>query len=285
MKCTSLSAHVIKAAARDEDVMAAKIIDGVAVARKMRQECRARVETLKSANGLTPGSRSSWSGKIRLRALRPQQDQGLRRGGHPLLPVRFSRRHDPGDQVLEEIERAQRRPGVHGILVSFRCRLHSTCIGCCAISVDKDVDGFHLYNVGGLVVGQHRVSALHALRCRETPGARRHRGGGKNVVVVGASNIVGKPMALMLMQQDATVCICHAKTRDLAQFTLLADILVVAAGQAESDHSADGEHRRRGDRCRHQPLAQRQAGRRRRFRGCAARRPPTSPRCRAVSGR
>jgi methylenetetrahydrofolate dehydrogenase (NADP+)/methenyltetrahydrofolate cyclohydrolase len=54
---------------------------------------------------------------------------------------------------------------------------------------------------------------------------------GKNVVVVGASNIVGKPMALMLMQRDATVCICHAKTRDLAQFTILADILVVAAGR------------------------------------------------------
>jgi methylenetetrahydrofolate dehydrogenase (NADP+)/methenyltetrahydrofolate cyclohydrolase len=54
---------------------------------------------------------------------------------------------------------------------------------------------------------------------------------GQNVVVVGASNIVGKPMALMLMQRDATVCICHAKTRDLAQFTILADILVVAAGR------------------------------------------------------
>jgi methylenetetrahydrofolate dehydrogenase (NADP+)/methenyltetrahydrofolate cyclohydrolase len=54
---------------------------------------------------------------------------------------------------------------------------------------------------------------------------------GANVVVVGASNIVGKPMALMLMQRDATVCICHAKTRDLAQFTILADILVVAAGK------------------------------------------------------
>jgi methylenetetrahydrofolate dehydrogenase (NADP+) / methenyltetrahydrofolate cyclohydrolase len=54
---------------------------------------------------------------------------------------------------------------------------------------------------------------------------------GKNVVVVGASNIVGKPMALMLMQREATVCICHAKTRDLAQFTILADILVVAAGR------------------------------------------------------
>jgi methylenetetrahydrofolate dehydrogenase (NADP+)/methenyltetrahydrofolate cyclohydrolase len=54
---------------------------------------------------------------------------------------------------------------------------------------------------------------------------------GQNVVVVGASNIVGKPTALMLMQRDATVCICHAKTRDLAQFTILADILVVAAGR------------------------------------------------------
>jgi methylenetetrahydrofolate dehydrogenase (NADP+)/methenyltetrahydrofolate cyclohydrolase len=56
---------------------------------------------------------------------------------------------------------------------------------------------------------------------------------GQNVVVVGASNIVGKPMALMLMQKDATVCVCHAKTRDLAQFTILADILVVAAGKPQ----------------------------------------------------
>ena len=78
---------------------------------------------------------------------------------------------------------------------------------------------------------RYGVPALHAARGREAARARGISVEGKNVVVVGASNIVGKPMALMLMQRDATVCICHAKTRDLAQFTILADILVVAAGQ------------------------------------------------------
>jgi methylenetetrahydrofolate dehydrogenase (NADP+)/methenyltetrahydrofolate cyclohydrolase len=98
------------------------------------------------------------------------------------------------------------------------------------IAVSKDVDGFHLYNVGSLITGNtvfppctpYGVTKL--LEHENVPIA------GANVVVVGASNIVGKPMALMLMQQDATVAICHKMTRDLAQFTRLADILVVAAG-------------------------------------------------------
>jgi methylenetetrahydrofolate dehydrogenase (NADP+)/methenyltetrahydrofolate cyclohydrolase len=120
---------------------------------------------------------------------------------------------------------------VHGILVQLPLPPHyRRQAGAGAIASDKDVDGFHLYNVGGLVTGEHRVSALHAVWRAEDAGVREHRVEGQNVVVVGASNIVGKPMALMLMQQDATVCICHAKTRDLAQFTILADILVVAAG-------------------------------------------------------
>jgi methylenetetrahydrofolate dehydrogenase (NADP+)/methenyltetrahydrofolate cyclohydrolase len=98
------------------------------------------------------------------------------------------------------------------------------------ISPDKDVDGFHLYNVGGLVLGNTvfpPCTPYGVLRLLEHEGVEIE---GRNVVVVGASNIVGKPMALMLMQREATVCICHAKTRDLAQFTILADILVVAAG-------------------------------------------------------
>jgi methylenetetrahydrofolate dehydrogenase (NADP+)/methenyltetrahydrofolate cyclohydrolase len=100
-----------------------------------------------------------------------------------------------------------------------------------AIAIDKDVDGFHLYNVGGLVLGDTvfpPCTPYGVVKLLEYENIALE---GKNVVVVGASNIVGKPMALMLMQRDATVCICHAKTRDLAQFTLLADVLVVAAGQ------------------------------------------------------
>jgi methylenetetrahydrofolate dehydrogenase (NADP+)/methenyltetrahydrofolate cyclohydrolase len=88
-----------------------------------------------------------------------------------------------------------------------------------------------LYNVGALVVGENIFPPC-------TPyGVQRllaHEGipiEGQNVVVVGASNIVGKPMGLMLMQQNATICMCHAKTRDLAQFTILADILILAAGR------------------------------------------------------
>jgi methylenetetrahydrofolate dehydrogenase (NADP+)/methenyltetrahydrofolate cyclohydrolase len=99
------------------------------------------------------------------------------------------------------------------------------------IAAEKDVDGFHLYNVGGLVVGNTvfpPCTPYGVVRLLEHEGISVEA---KNVVVVGASNIVGKPMALMLMQREATVSICHAKTRDLAQFTILADILVVAAGK------------------------------------------------------
>jgi methylenetetrahydrofolate dehydrogenase (NADP+)/methenyltetrahydrofolate cyclohydrolase len=98
------------------------------------------------------------------------------------------------------------------------------------ISVDKDVDGFHLYNMGGLVTGGTVFSPCTPYGVQKILEHEQIPVEGRNVVVVGASNIVGKPTALMLMQQDATVSICHIKTRDLGQYTLLADILVVAAG-------------------------------------------------------
>src|SRR5215472_11664110 len=112
-----------------------------------------------------------------------------------------------------------------------RCRAPSTWRVLSTISADKDVDGFHLYNVGGLVMGDTVFPPCTPYGVVKLLEHEHIALEGKNVVVVGASNIVGKPMALMLMQRDATVCICHAKTRDLAQFTLLADVLVVAAGQ------------------------------------------------------
>src|SRR5215472_1361283 len=135
------------------------------------------------------------------------------------------------DEVVAKITELNDDPAVHGILVQLPlpasfdlARILHT------ISADKDVDGFHLYNVGGLVVGGTvfpPCTPYGVLKLLEHENISLE---GKNVVVVGASNIVGKPMALMLMQHEATVCICHAKTRDLAQFTLLADVLVVAAG-------------------------------------------------------
>jgi methylenetetrahydrofolate dehydrogenase (NADP+)/methenyltetrahydrofolate cyclohydrolase len=99
------------------------------------------------------------------------------------------------------------------------------------IDAAKDVDGFHLYNVGGLVVGDTIFPPCTPYGVVKLLEHENIEVEGRNVVVVGASNIVGKPMALMLMQREATVSVCHVKTRDLAQFTILADILVVAAGK------------------------------------------------------
>jgi methylenetetrahydrofolate dehydrogenase (NADP+)/methenyltetrahydrofolate cyclohydrolase len=143
----------------------------------------------------------------------------------------FSRDVSP-KEVTNLIQKLNKRDDTHGILVQLPLPPQFSISSILQIiSADKDVDGFHLYNVGGLVVGDTvfppctPYGVVKLLEHENIPIE------GKNVVVVGASNIVGKPMALMLMQRDATVCICHAKTRDLAQFTILADILVVAAGQ------------------------------------------------------
>jgi methylenetetrahydrofolate dehydrogenase (NADP+) / methenyltetrahydrofolate cyclohydrolase len=211
--------------------MTAKIIDGNAVARAIRDECRQRVQRIVAQSGAPPGlavilvgsdpaSRIYVKNKIRACA-----DVGIR-------SFRFDYSSDvEQDEVVAKIAELNEDPAVHGILVQLPlpasfdiARILHT------ISADKDVDGFHLYNVGGLVVGGTvfpPCTPYGVLKLLEHENISLE---GKNVVVVGASNIVGKPMALMLMQHEATVCICHAKTRDLAQFTLLADVLVVAAG-------------------------------------------------------
>ena len=135
-------------------------------------------------------------------------------------------------ELLDRIAGLNIDPTTHGILVQLplppqvevRRVLES-------IVVDKDVDGFHLYNVGALVIGNSIFPPCTPYGVQlliETTGIDV---AGKNVVVVGASNIVGKPMALMLLQKEATVTVCHVKTRDLAHHTIHADILVVAAGK------------------------------------------------------
>ena len=211
--------------------MTAKIIDGKAVARNIREECRLRVQRIVAQSGAAPGlavilvgsdpaSRIYVKNKIRACA-----DAGIR-------SFRFDYPADvKQDEVVGKIAELNDDPAVHGILVQLPlpASFDMTRI-LLTISADKDVDGFHLYNVGGLVVGGTvfpPCTPYGVLKLLEYENISLE---GKNVVVVGASNIVGKPMALMLMQHEATVCICHAKTRDLAQFTLLADVLVVAAG-------------------------------------------------------
>ena len=211
--------------------MTAKIIDGVAVSRKIRAECKTKVADL-MARGIRPGLAVVLVGQDPASAvyvrnkIRACADVGIASVRYD-FPVDV----DP-ETVLSTIARLNADPAIHGILVQLPLppQLAASRV-VRAISAEKDVDGFHLYNVGGLVVGDTvfpPCTPYGVVKLLEHEGIPIE---GKNVVVVGASNIVGKPMALMLMQQDATVCICHAKTRDLAQFTILADILVVAAGK------------------------------------------------------
>jgi methylenetetrahydrofolate dehydrogenase (NADP+) / methenyltetrahydrofolate cyclohydrolase len=208
----------------------ARIIDGVAVAKKIRTECSVRTASLLQ-RGVEPGLAVVVVGDDPASAVyirnkvRACADVGIR-------SVRYGFPADiDAETVIATIEALNADPSIDGILVQLPLPRHLPISRILrTISATKDVDGFHLYNVGGLVVGDtvfppctpHGVVKLLEHEDISVEG--------RNVVVVGASNIVGKPMALMLMQRDATVCICHAKTRDLAQFTILADILVVAAG-------------------------------------------------------
>ena len=211
--------------------MSARIIDGKAIARKIRAEEHAQVERLVARHGLRPGLSvilvgSNPASRVYVRnKIGACREVGIR-SDLIELPSEITQA-----ELLRRIDALNTDPAVHGILIQLPLPAHIEMASVLErIAVEKDVDGFHLYNVGGLVTGNTIFPPCTPYGVQKL---LEHEGidvEGRNVVVVGASNIVGKPMALMLMQQDATVCICHKKTRDLAQFTILADILVVAAG-------------------------------------------------------
>ena len=211
--------------------MTAKIIDGVAVAKAVRAQCKARAEAL-AETGITPGLALVIVGddpasKIYVRnKVNACREVGVHSEVHAF----------PADcvqsEVLARLQLLNGAPRIHGVIVQLPVpktfdmrRILET------VAVDKDVDGFHLYNVGSLVIGDTIFPPCTPYGVQLLLQYEGIRIEGQNVVVVGASNNVGKPMAMMLLRNDATVSICHVKTRDLAQYTILADILVVAAGQ------------------------------------------------------
>lgn len=211
--------------------MPATIIDGKAAAQKLRAQYATRIQTLQARAGVTPGLAVILVGDNAASAIyvdnkvRACASVGLRSIRHNLPATTDTA------TLVELIDQLNADDDVHGILVQLPLPRHIDMRRVLeSISVHKDVDGFHLYNVGGLVVGNTVFSPCTPFGVVKLLEQEHIGVEGQNVVVVGASNIVGKPMALMLMQREATVCICHAKTRDLAQFTILADILVVAAG-------------------------------------------------------
>jgi methylenetetrahydrofolate dehydrogenase (NADP+)/methenyltetrahydrofolate cyclohydrolase len=211
--------------------MTARIIDGKAVAAKLRVEYRERIAKMVSTRGVRPGLSVILVGEdpasqVYVRnKIRDCAEVGIR---SELIELPASTSEAA---LLERIDALNADAAVHGILIQLPLPPHVQIRKVLErISVDKDVDGFHLYNVGGLVTGHQVFPPCTPYGVQKLLEHENIELDGRNVVVVGASNIVGKPTAMMLMQQDATVSICHKKTRDLAQYTLLADILVVAAG-------------------------------------------------------
>ena len=211
--------------------MTATLIDGVAVSKAIRAQWKQRVEALK-ARGVTPGLAVILVGdnpasQVYVRnKVKACGEVGLYSELHP-FPAAVAQ-----ETVLAKIEDLNRDPKIHGILVQLPLPPHfdnSKVLE--VISADKDADGFHLYNLGGLVSGGGVFPPCTPYGVMALLDFYRIPIEGSNAVVVGRSNIVGKPMALMLLARSATVSICTSKTRDLKQFTSLADILVVATGK------------------------------------------------------
>jgi len=211
--------------------MTARLIDGKALAAEVRAALRPAVGAL-AARGARPGLAAIVAGddpasRVYVRnKVRACEEVGVRSELHE-FPADVAER-----ALLECVAGLNRDPAVHGILVQLPLPAHlDTERVLAAVSPAKDVDGFHVENLGALLRGAPRfvpctpAGVLRLLDHAGVPLAGRH------AVVIGRSNIVGKPLALLLLQRDATVTICHSKTARLAELARQADVLVAAAGR------------------------------------------------------
>jgi len=212
--------------------MTARIIDGRAIAQAFRAEFAQRVQRLRAA-GVVPdlavvivGDNAASKVYVRNKSLACQQ-AGMHSSVHALSPSTTQA------ELITFVHDLNRNRSIHGILVQLPLPPQIDARAVVeAIDPRKDVDGFHYYNVGALVVGEpafYPCTPWGIMMMLEREGVPVD---GARAVVVGRSNIVGKPMALMLVNAGATVTVCHSKTRDLATITREADILVVAVGRA-----------------------------------------------------
>lgn len=213
--------------------MSARIIDGKVISQEVRGEWKLRADALK-ARGITPGLAVIIVGEDPASKVYV----GNKIKACAELGIYSEHIELPGDTseatLLAQIARLNADPKIHGFLVQLPVPKHiDSNKVLLAISPNKDVDGFHPMNVGELVTGNPQFqpcTPFGVMKLLEKSGVAIE---GKHAVVVGRSNIVGKPMALMLLQKNATVTICTSKTVDLTKFTRDADILVVATGKPQ----------------------------------------------------
>ena len=213
--------------------MHTEILDGNALSRRLREEWRERAAKLTTSGhppglsvlivGQDPASAVYVRNKIKACA-----EVGLR-SDQIELPEETTEA-----ELLQYIRRLNADPSVHGILVQLPLPKHiSGERVLTAISPEKDVDGFHPTNVGLLATGTPRFAPCTPAGVMALLEAAQINPWGKHAVIIGASNIVGKPVAHLLLQKGATVTICNSKTPDLSVHTKMADILVVAIGKAK----------------------------------------------------
>lgn len=213
--------------------MTARIIDGKALSGRIQDELRSRVEAL-AAKGRRPGLAVVLVGDDPASQVYVRNKiRACERTGIKSIEVRM-KADTTEKELLETVERLNRDPEVDGILVQLPLPKHlSSDIVIAAIDPAKDVDGFHVQSAGALMTGRpgfRPCTPYGVMKLLEEAGCDPD---GKRAVVMGRSNIVGKPMALMLMEKNATVTVTHSRTKDLAAITREADVLVVAVGRAK----------------------------------------------------
>jgi len=208
-----------------------RIIDGKVLAKQIEDEVESELEALESGRGITPGLATILVGDdpasrmyVRLKH-RACERVGIRAEDH-FLPAETSQ-----EELISLIDSLNKNRDVHAILLQLPLPKHlSPQEAMEAIAPEKDADGFHPYNMGKLMIGDEGLvpcTPHGIIRALEEYNVSIK---GKNVVIVGHSNVVGKPMAAMFLNRNATVSVCHVFTDDLKKYTLGADILVVAAG-------------------------------------------------------
>jgi methylenetetrahydrofolate dehydrogenase (NADP+)/methenyltetrahydrofolate cyclohydrolase len=211
--------------------MTAQLIDGNALSKQLRAQVAADTAQLK-AQGLTPGLAvvlvgDNQASQVYVRnKVKACEDAGL----HSVLE-KYEATMTEAD-LLARVEALNNDDSIHGILVQLPLPAHIDAQKVIeAISPAKDVDGFHIASAGALMTGMPGFWPCTPYGCMKMLESIGYDLKGKHAVVIGRSNIVGKPMALMLLQQNATVSICHSGTKDLKAMTLQADVIVAAVGK------------------------------------------------------
>ena len=211
--------------------MTAQTIDGNALSRQLRADVAGRAAAL-TARGTTPGLAVVLVGdnpasQVYVRnKVKACEDNGL----HSVLE-KYDADLSEAD-LLARVEALNADPAIHGILVQLPLPGHIDAQKVIeAISPEKDVDGFHVASAGALMTGAPGFWPCTPYGCMKMLESIGYDLRGKHAVVIGRSNIVGKPMALMLLAQNATVTVCHSATPDLGAFTRQADVVVAAVGK------------------------------------------------------